>query len=161
LDGVIYAKAAVAVVALAAGMSAGWTARGWIEGRKAAEVQAHVATLREQAMHDALIELARRNQSNEQAARQARTKSARDAAAAAAADATAAGMRDYIAELAARAAACDSATAGGGEATDRPGDLLADMLRGLEAAGRAMAAEADRRGTAGAACEASYDGLTK
>lgn len=37
--------------------------------------------------------------------------------------------------------------------------VLADMLAELEARGRAMAEEADRRGIAGTACEQAYDAL--
>lgn len=38
-------------------------------------------------------------------------------------------------------------------------DLLADLLEEVEREGRAMAAEADRRGVAGAMCERAYDGM--
>jgi hypothetical protein len=38
--------------------------------------------------------------------------------------------------------------------------VLADVLGRLEEAGRRLAATADERGIAGAACERSYDSLT-
>jgi hypothetical protein len=72
----------------------------------------------------------------------------------------AAGLRD-----AARAAAgrCSTTRHPAAAASSPPaasaGDLLADVLGLVEQAGRDMAAEADRRGIAGAACERLYDSL--
>ena len=67
---------------------------------------------------------------------------------------------------AAVAASCDPATSdpaasGAGPAASSPGDLLADVLGRMDEAGRQLAAEADRRGVAGAACESGYGSLTQ
>lgn len=83
----------------------------------------------------------------------------------AAAERAAAGLRGAAAAAAA-AASCRGAAAGRAPATagsapaSSPGELLADVLVELEAAGRAAADEADRRRTAGLACERAYDSLT-
>jgi acyl-coenzyme A synthetase/AMP-(fatty) acid ligase len=55
------------------------------------------------------------------------------------------------------AAGCPAEPASPGETTTDPGYLLSNVLGRLEAAGRELAATADERGTAGAACEASFD----
>jgi hypothetical protein len=52
------------------------------------------------------------------------------------------------------------ATAGGSSPADAASQLLADLYRGADEAAGIYAAEADRRGTAGSACERSYDALT-
>jgi hypothetical protein len=57
------------------------------------------------------------------------------------------------------AAGSDPTAAGGGASAAGAGDLLADVLGRLGDAGAAVAAEADRRGIAGAACERVYDAL--
>jgi hypothetical protein len=72
----------------------------------------------------------------------------------AAAAAAGSGLRFRAEAVAAR---CDAQPAGPGETAPSPGDLLANVLIELEAAGRELAAVADERGTAGAACEASFD----
>jgi hypothetical protein len=77
---------------------------------------------------------------------------------AAAADATAGGLLLELDRLKRRAAICTSATVGGTPAKDAA-TVLADLLSEVESAGRAMAAEADRRGIAGSACERSYDAV--
>jgi hypothetical protein len=77
---------------------------------------------------------------------------------AAAADATADGLLLELDRLKRRATICASATTGGAPAKDAA-TVLADLLGDVESAGRAMAAEADRRGIAGAACERSYDAV--
>lgn len=74
---------------------------------------------------------------------------------AAAADATADGLQHELDRLKRRAAICASAATGSPPAKDAA-TVLANVLSEVESAGRAMAAEADRRGIAGAACERSY-----
>lgn len=84
-------------------------------------------------------------------------------AAAAAADARVAGdgLRIRAHQLAATAA-CPAATAtnptaaSSGPPNTSPATVLADVLGRLEEAGRELAAIADARGTAGAACERAY-----
>jgi hypothetical protein len=75
-----------------------------------------------------------------------------------AADATADGLLLELDRLKRRAAICAGATVGGTPTKDAI-TVLADLLSEVESAGRAMAAEADRRGIAGSACERSYDSL--
>lgn len=77
---------------------------------------------------------------------------------AAAADATADGLLLELDRLKRRTAICASAATGGAPAQDST-TVLADLLSEVESAGRAMAAEADRRGIAGTACERSYDAV--
>ena len=129
-------------------------------GAELAAVLQQTAQLRESAMHQALIETTRRLSAQQEAAdaaeRQARRARADSAAAAGAADR----LRDHAARLAASAAACDPAAAGVGPAASAPGSVLADMLGRLEAHGRELAAEADRRGIAGSECAQRYDALT-
>jgi hypothetical protein len=73
----------------------------------------------------------------------------------------AAGLRDAARAAAARCggAARHPTPAASGAPAASAGDLLADVLGLVEQAGRDMAAEADRRGIAGAACERLYDSL--
>jgi hypothetical protein len=70
------------------------------------------------------------------------------------------GLRDAASAAAGR---CSTARHPAAAASSPPaasaGDLLADVLGLVEQAGRDMAAEADRRGIAGAACEWLYDSL--
>jgi len=77
---------------------------------------------------------------------------------AAAADRIAGGLRAELNRIrgliASYSGAPDGSTAGRSTA-----DLLADLLEEVEREGRAMAAEADRRGVAGAMCERAYDGV--
>lgn len=61
---------------------------------------------------------------------------------------------------AARAAASDPAASAECKATASDAVVLADMLRGLEARGRELAAAVDASRIAGQQCEASYDSLT-
>jgi hypothetical protein len=77
---------------------------------------------------------------------------------AAAADATADGLLLELDRLKRRDAICAGATVGGTPTKDAT-TVLADLLGEVESAGRAMAAEADRRGIAGSACERSYDAV--
>jgi hypothetical protein len=137
---------------LAAAALAGWLLAGVQTWRLTveAERQAREALAREAALRTALISQTEAANDAAQAARRARLDSA---AAGRAADS----LREHVARVAGRcsAAATDS------PAGAAPGDLLADMLGRLEAAGRELAAEADRARAAGAACERSYDALTR
>ena len=68
------------------------------------------------------------------------------------------GLRIRVQPVAAR---CDAGPASNGETAPSPGDLLTDVLGRLEEAGRELAAIADERGTAGAACERAFDAVTE
>jgi hypothetical protein len=147
--------AATALAAVAIGTAGGWQVRGWIADRQAAEVREQIATEREQAIHAALVETARRLQEQEQVTRHARTQSTRARADAAAARSAADSLRDAATAAAGRA--CDDpAVAGRGEA-DRLADVLGEATRELEL----VAAAADRAIIAGQACESAYEGLTR
>ena len=156
----LYTHVAAAVVALGVGFAAGWQTQGWRQARAAAELQAQTATLREEAMHGALIETTRRLSAQQEAANAAESKARRARADAAAAGADADSLREYAAQLAADASACDPTAAAVSTAANAPGAVLADMLGRLEASGRELAAEADRRGVAGSECEWRYQALT-
>lgn len=129
-------------------------------GKALLEHQTKTATLRESAMHSALVETTRRL-----AAQQESADAAETAARAARLDADAAGdaagrLRAHVARLAASAGTCHPAAAASGPAASAPGLVLADMFRRVEAAGREHAAESDRRSIAGADCQRRYDALT-
>jgi Protein of unknown function (DUF2514) len=88
---------------------------------------------------------------------------ARTRANAVAVAAAGAGLRERAAGVAAR---CDrgpeaAATASSGSPAAGAGDLLADVLGRLEAAGGQLALEADRRGAAGRTCERYADSVTR
>lgn len=119
----------------------------------------HIATAREQAMHAALIETTRRLAAHQEAADAAQTRARRARADAASAGAAADRLRQHVATLAAGACASDPAAAAVGAAASAPGLVLADLLGRLEARGRDLAAEADRRGIAGDECAGRYDAL--
>lgn len=97
---------------------------------------------------------------NEILARKARDLAAVDAAAAGAA---AGRLRDRAAAFAAacRGPARDSAAVAAGPAASTPGDLLADVLGRLDAAGRVVAAYADTVSIASEQCAADYQALKK
>lgn len=156
----IYTHAAAAVLALAAGFVAGWQVQGWRHGQAEAQQRELQATAREEAMHQALVETARRLTAQQEAARHAETIARRARADAVAADAVAGQLREYAADLAARADACSAAPATVGAAASAPGSVLAELLGRVESRGRELAAEADRRGVAGFECEQRYDALT-
>lgn len=150
-------------LALTAALAWGaWQRHSAIQATQAlAEVQLQTATLREQAMHAALIETTRRLSAQQEVthAAQARARQALQdrAAAASAADS----LRQRADQLAARAGACDTAAADGGEAARAAGMVLADMLGRVEEAGRSAAAGLDAATTAGIACERSYEALSR
>ena len=140
--------AGAALVAGAVGFGGGWYLRDRISDGDA-------AALRESALHAALIEQTRRLTAQEEAALHAAEQSRRARLDAAAAGRAADSLRGHVATLAQQCAATPAGSASGAGA----GDVLADMLGRLEAAGRELAAEADRARAAGAACERSYDAL--
>ena len=80
-----------------------------------------------------------------------------DTAAAAAADSAGRLQQQVARLLASRGATCDTIAAQRGQTA---ADLLAQVLTDMERAGRAMAADADAAGIAGAACERAYDAIS-
>jgi hypothetical protein len=96
-------------------------------------------------------------------AHEAQDQARRTAAAAAAAGIAGDGLRQRADRLAAAAAHCpaapDATIAPSGPPASHPAAVLADVLGRLEAAGRELAAIADARGAAGAACERAYEAL--
>ncbi|WP_437880883.1 DUF2514 family protein [Pseudomonas sp. LRF_L74] len=73
------------------------------------------------------------------------------------ADERADGLQREVDRLrASRGATCDAIAAQRGQATNSAFDVLADLFSEVEREGRAMAAEADRRGVAGRSCEKAY-----
>ena len=119
------------------------------------------AQLREQAMHSALIETTRRLSAQQEVADHAQASTRRAQADATAAAGAAGRLRAYAASLAIGAGACNPAPASIGPAASAPGVVLADLLGRLEAGGRSLAEEADRRGIAGAECVGRYEALTR
>lgn len=113
------------------------------------------------AVSAALAKYQARTREIQEIADAATAQSARDREDAAAAGRAAVGLRQRAAALAAScgAAGRDPAAPSGSPATSSPGDLLADVLGRLDAAGRQLATVADERGTAGLACERSADAL--
>jgi len=136
---------------LAAAALAGWLLAGVQTWRLTAEAarQAEAAEQREAAFRSALITQTEAANEAAQTLRRARLDAA---AAGRAADS----LRGHVSTLAGQCASPAAGSASGAGA----GDLLADMLGRVEAAGRELAAEADRARAAGAACERAYDALT-
>lgn len=128
--------------------------------RRAASQQLQQAQARADALQAGLVEQARILTEQQEAANAADKKTRRAAADAAGADIAGRGLRAYAAGLAASAAACGAAAAPIGPPGPGAAAVLADMLGSLEERGRALAAEADRRGIAGSECERRYDALT-
>lgn len=144
------------IIALAAGLLLGWLANGWRLGEQIAEIRADHA----QALADAQSR-ARQIEAGWYAGMLEVQRNAQEKLDAAAADAAAANdaasrLRERVAELSRRPAACPAAT-GGGEAADAAGDLLADVSRRLDQAADELAEFAERAAVAGMACEAAYD----
>jgi hypothetical protein len=99
---------------------------------------------------------------HQEIARDAETQARRHAQAAAAGAIAGNSLRDRAAQFAA-AARCPApeaaAPAGASASAPGPAAVLADVLGRLEAAGRELAAVADARGAAGAACQRAYEAL--
>ena len=78
------------------------------------------------------------------------------------ADSRADGLQREVDRLrASRGATCSAIAAQRGEASASAFDVLADLFTEVERAGRDLAAEADRRGVAGRACERAYDSVSR
>ena len=90
---------------------------------------------------------------------QSEARHARETADTAAAAADSAGrLQQQVARLlASRGATCDTIAAQRGQTA---ADMLSAVLDEMERAGRAMAADADAAGIAGAACERAYDAIS-
>lgn len=146
----------LAIVALCAGLLLGWLANGWRLGEQIAEIRADhadaIAAEQERARqiesgwHAGMLEIQRNAQQKLDAV----------AADAAAAGSAAERLRERVAELSRRPAACP-ASGEGGEAADAARLVLADVLGRIDAAAGELAAHADRARVAGMACEAAYD----
>ena len=140
--------------AAALGFAAGWL----IQGANLSALERDHAQALAKAHAQARLTEARWRTTIEGVQIDAREQLAQVADDAATAAATADGLRRELDRIRRRAASC--AAAAGGSAPGRDStELLADLLAEVESAGRAMAAEADRRGVAGAACERAYDGV--
>jgi len=150
--------------------SAGWWLRNLQCTAVVARLQEAHAQEREQAA-TAAAELqatyreteALRQRARERTLHDIQTDTARDAAHAAAVRPELGRLRSSAA--AAAAAACSPAPGGAAVAAAGPpaattGDLLADVLAGLAEAGAEIAAEADRRRTAGLGCEREHDAVS-
>lgn len=132
--------------------AAGWKVNGWRLGAGIAQDQTQavqvvrvverkqqaVADTEGQKGHDELEDLRR---------------------AAADAGAVAAGLRRQAGRLATQLATCNAGTAGERQARANAAAVFADVLGEMEAAGRAMASQADRSRSAGLTCERVYDGV--
>ena len=126
----------------------------------------HIADLERDAREAVLAartEERRRTEEVQKAADEAHQALERARADAAAAADAGQRLRDRIAAITATCgrAVSDPGSASGSAPAVATADLLADVFSEMERAGRAMAEEADRRGIAGAACERSYDALTR
>ena len=118
------------------------------------------AELREQALHQALIETTRRQRAAEEVNRVASNKLAAARRDAASADAAAAGLREHVDDLATRAAALDSCSADARQAAADAARMLAHLQRRADDRAGILAAYADEARIAGEACERVYDSLT-
>ena len=125
----------------------------------AQQVQAEAA--RSEAMHAALIETTRRLSAQQEVTRAAQSRTRQAVQDRAAAASAAGSLREYADQLAARAGACDPAAADGGAAASAAGMVLADMLGRVTDASRDAAAGLDAAHSAGVACEASYESLSR
>lgn len=143
--------AAVAAISALTGLGAGW----FVQGLRWEVSDARRAVADAKARAEAEAEFNRRLEAQQEAASAAAETLRRARLDAAAAGRAADSLRGHVATLAGQCAAPAAGSASGAGA----GDVLADMLGRLEAAGRELAAEADRARAAGAACERAYDSL--
>jgi hypothetical protein len=163
-----YLRLGIAAGALALAAGGGWTLNGWRLNANVERAHTAVADIRaQQAERIAEAERAGRAAVESDVKRQIELaeRIARDAQAAVAqvevervaAVAAGRGLRDAARAAAARACADpvpSVATATRSASAPSAGDLLADVLAGLEQDGREVAAEADRRRVAALSCEA-------
>ena len=126
--------------------------------RELANYRTEVAERDRRAAIAALAETQRRLVVDEQNRKKNHEELERAQADAAAADRIAGGLRAELNRIRGLIASYSGAP-DGSQAGRSTTDLLADLLEEVEREGRAMAAEADRRGVAGAMCERAYDGV--
>ena len=144
------------MLALVAAAVWGYGVRERRAGR--AEVRAEWADAKERQRAVDAAERERREDAHQEIARDAQEQTRRARADRDAAARTADGLRSAAAAALGRR--CDPAPAAPGTPASDPAAVLADVLGGLEGAARELAAIADERGTAGAACVRSYESLT-
>lgn len=152
----LIAIGAAVLMALSAAGAWQWQANAY--GKQIADTARDQAMANEWAATKARTEEQRRQTAIEGIRTNAKDQIKLATADATAADATADSLRAELARIKRRAAGNTCAATGGAPAENATG-VLADVLSEVEAAGRAMAAEADRRGIAGTACELSYDAV--
>ena len=135
-----------------------WSAQAVAQGAQTelAAYRLEVAERDLRAEAVARAEERRRQAAADESRRQAIEQIEQAQADAAAADRAAGGLRAELARIR-RIVAGYTGADSGSQAGRSTTDLLAELLEEVESAGRAMAAEADRRGIAGAACERQYD----
>lgn len=148
--------AVAGLMALSAAGAWQWQANSY--GKKIANIHAAQAQALATALAQARAEEQRRQIAIEGIRRDAQDHIAQAAADAAAADHVADGLRGELARIKRRAASCPSVTIGGAPGRGAAA-VLADLLEEVEREGRAMAAEADRRGVAGRVCERAADAV--
>lgn len=147
-----------AALGLLLGLLLGWLANGWRLGEQIADIRAdHSEALA------ASEQRARKIESGWYAGMLEVQRNAKEKLDAVAADAAAAGsaadrLRERVAELSRRPAACPGST-GRGEAAEPAQLVLADVLSRIDAEAGELAAYADRARVAGMTCEAAYDSL--
>ena len=151
------ALAVAALMALAAGGAWQWQANSY--GKQIADIRAEHAEALAHAQTQARAEEQRRQLAVEGIRTDAQTHIAQAGADAATADATADGLRVELARIE-RGAASRPRPANGSPPRPDTTAVLADLLEEVERAGRAMAAEATRRGIAGEAAERAYGALS-
>lgn len=138
--------------------TAAWQWQANTYGKQIADMRTAQAEAHATAQAQVRAEEQRRQLAIEVIRHDAQTHIAQAATDAAAADRAADGLRVELARLKRRVTSCPGATVGGEAGPDATA-VLADLLEEVERAGRAMAAEADRRGIAGGVCERSYDAV--
>lgn len=137
-----------------------WSAQAVAQGAQTelAAYRLEVAERDLRAEAVARAEERRRQKAADESRRQALEQIEQAQADAAAADATAGGLRAEADRLKRKLANCAGAVPGSAPGRDA-GSVLADLLAEVEREGRAMAAEAQRRGIAGSKCERDYMSL--
>lgn len=122
--------------------------------------RADLASQAAEAERNARAEEQRRQREIEGIRNDARGELERASADARIADERADGLQREVDRLrASRGATCNTIAAQRGQAAGDAFSVLADVFVEVERAGRAMAAEADRRGVAGRACVAVYEAV--
>lgn len=147
--------------AVSAALGFAWWQRHIVQALQAEQAQrtAAVARLREQAMHDALVETTRRLTAQQEVAHASEDLARQQRADADLARAALDRLRRRAAGAGTCAGAGHPAAAAVGPAASAGGDLHADVLGRLGEAARQLAAVADERGRAGSECAGRYDAL--